>query len=131
MKHGVSNRLYAPSLLIVMHQCLYIDEILNTIFNDPILSEDCPADSDLASSSCDGVCKRYSLLSLALTCKSFYEPATRVLWRHIDGIDRLIGSMSEDVVQRVPNVKKGASFDGTVMGSSGRMVGFCQPFRFP
>lgn len=82
-----------------MHHALHVDEILGIIFNDPILRAGGDRHTYQTISPIESVFKKYPLLSLALTCKTFYEPATRALWQQIDGLDRLVRTMSGDVTQ--------------------------------
>lgn len=82
-----------------MHPVLRVEELLARIFGDPALASQPIANPTLASPITTNSLRRRPLLSLALTCKTFSEPALRTLWAHIDGIDQLLRTMSAEVIK--------------------------------
>lgn len=86
-----------------MHSALFVEELLFRIFDDPILASEPLHDPTYTaeSSSEHYYLRRYPLLSLALTCKTFSDPALRLLWKQIDGIDQLLTTMSDDIIKIV------------------------------
>ncbi|KAF5353521.1 hypothetical protein D9756_007995 [Leucocoprinus leucothites] len=86
-----------------MHGALHIDEILMKIFEDPNLEcliAKCtqiePSESEVYQWH-----SKPTLLAIASTCKTFYELASRVLWRQVDGLHRLLRLMPEHVVKAI------------------------------
>ena len=71
-----------------MHPCLTIDEILLRIFSNlaPPWPK-APSDRNIRT-----------LTSVALVCKTFYEPAMAVSWASLEGFDRLIPALPDEVV---------------------------------
>lgn len=80
-----------------MHRCLTINEILAIIVRD-LLSPYSHQDD------------RRNLTAMALTCKTFYEPAMRESWHTVEDISRLAHTLPSDaVVFADPVVKGGVS----------------------
>ena len=80
-----------------MHPCLQIDEVLRRITNDMVILS--PGDSS-------------QFLKLALTCRTFYEPAMDVLWgKYVTDMRSLILCLPEDSRRLVPFPEAGIEFD--------------------
>ncbi|KAJ3573510.1 hypothetical protein NP233_g2389 [Leucocoprinus birnbaumii] len=73
-----------------MHHCLSIPEILSLICQE--FSEDPEIHWHIDD--------RKALVSLACTSRSWSEPALRVLWYSVDGIDKLFHSLAKDLWER-------------------------------
>lgn len=67
-----------------MHHCLEIPEILWTV-----------------AEMVDDPKRLDTLRSMALTCKQFYDPTIRVLWRDLDSMVPLLTCFPEDVWNRL------------------------------
>lgn len=79
-----------------MHPALFLDEILDQVFFN--LRVQRPGVGGRQPRNPEQPFEGTTLLSAALTCKVFFEPAMRHLWHDIAGLDLLLLTMGEDVI---------------------------------
>ena len=77
-----------------MHPCLQIDEILIVIARAVAT----PATSHAVDSETHPSSNPSTLLHMALTCKTFYEPFTDELWRSLGDVKNLLYSFAPETV---------------------------------
>ncbi|KAG6810990.1 hypothetical protein H0H92_009530 [Tricholoma furcatifolium] len=81
-----------------MHRCLQIPEILNSIFSQIIDTK--PTEDRWVQFP-----GSIALVNIALTCRSFKEPALNVLWRSILGLDPILRCLPSDAVNIIEEAK--------------------------
>lgn len=79
-----------------MHPAMRLDEILEQVFI--FLRVQRPGSGGRQPRNPEQPFEGNSLLSAALTCKLFFEPAMSQLWHDIAGLDLLLLTMGEKVV---------------------------------
>ena len=75
-----------------MYRCLTVDEILSQIvLNLAPRQPEAPSECDIEA-----------LTAVALTCKTFYEPAMAVSWASLEGLGRLMCTLPDRVFVEHP-----------------------------
>lgn len=77
-----------------MHKCLQIPEILDAVFSNVLNTHPGVTEKPPFPGSS-------TLVSLALTCQSFKEPALNTLWRAIPGLDPVVRCLPHDAVRTI------------------------------
>ena len=73
-----------PLHIFTMHRCLQVPEIV-THFAEHLLTDD--------------RCRKQWLVCMALTCRTFYEPAMDILWRELGDFSPLLRCFPDDVMK--------------------------------
>lgn len=66
-----------------------------------------------------GFIPRHAILHLALVCKAFHEPALDILWRDMQGLEKLLRTFPEDVWEG-PNTPRLRTYVRPIMHASPR-----------